>query len=159
MVHRAVGLPPRELRGTLHRTAPLSRAACYAPLTKRRKDNNASTDPKQNIDESLLRQRRGARVCCSRWRDDRTLARPQSTQLIDHSPDGFNWGYSGSGPAQLAYALLLEVTDDEQTALRYYQDFKWDVIANLPPAWLIAESSILDWLKTKRERPQQHRIE
>ena len=72
-------------------------------------------------------------------------------QLIDHSPDGFNWGYSGSGPAQLAYALLLEVTDDGQTALRYYQDFKWDVIANLPTAWLIAESAILDWLKTKRD--------
>ena len=57
----------------------------------------------------------------------------RSQQLIDHSPDGFNWGYSGSGSAQLSHALLLEVTDDEQTALRYYQDFKWDVIANLPP--------------------------
>ena len=83
----------------------------------------------------------------------------RSQQLIDHSPDGFNWGYSGSGSAQLSHALLLEVTDDEQTALRYYQDFKWDVIANLPSAWLIAESSILDWLKAKRERPQQRRIE
>ena len=26
--------------------------------------------------------------------------------LVNHSPDGFCWGYSGSGPAQLALGLL-----------------------------------------------------
>jgi len=26
--------------------------------------------------------------------------------VIDHSPDGFNWGYGGSGPADLALNIL-----------------------------------------------------
>ena len=47
------------------------------------------------------------------------------------SPSGFNWGYGGSGPAQLALAILLRATDHE-TAVAYYQAFKWDVIAKLP---------------------------
>ena len=25
---------------------------------------------------------------------------------VNHSPDGFEWGYNGSGPTQLAYAIL-----------------------------------------------------
>ena len=28
--------------------------------------------------------------------------------LRNHSPDGFEWGYYGSGPAQLALALLCD---------------------------------------------------
>jgi len=62
---------------------------------------------------------------------DRELLPGPSRRLCNHSPDGFNWGYGGSGPAQLALALLLEVTTPEE-ALQRYQDFKWDVIARLP---------------------------
>jgi hypothetical protein len=39
------------------------------------------------------------------------------------------WGYGGSGPAQLALALLADVFDDDGLDLRYHQDFKWKVIA------------------------------
>ena len=46
----------------------------------------------------------------------------------NHSPTGPVWGYGGSGPAQLALAILLAVTD-EATAERFYQRFKWSVIA------------------------------
>ena len=35
-----------------------------------------------------------------------------SQQLYNHSPTGFEWGYGGSGPAQLALAILFQVTDD-----------------------------------------------
>ncbi len=35
---------------------------------------------------------------------ERTL--PGRQDLFDHSPDGFMWGYSGSGPAQLSLAIL-----------------------------------------------------
>jgi hypothetical protein len=31
-----------------------------------------------------------------------------SPAVWNHSPDGFNWGYGGSGPARLALAILLE---------------------------------------------------
>jgi hypothetical protein len=56
---------------------------------------------------------------------------PQASQKVkNHSPDGFNWGYGGSGPAQLALAVLLKIADKE-TALANYQQFKFDVIAGL----------------------------
>ena len=59
-----------------------------------------------------------------------------SLKLRNHSPDGFNWGYGGSGPAQLALAILLDHFSDAQNprdaALWLYQRFKWAVIARLP---------------------------
>ena len=60
------------------------------------------------------------------------LSPAPSQKLHNHSPDGFQWGYGGSGPAQLALALLLDATTVPETALAYYQQFKWDVIAKLP---------------------------
>ncbi len=51
--------------------------------------------------------------------------------LVNHSPDGFNWGYAGSGPSQLAFALLVEIMG-ERLARRYYMAFKDWRIAKLP---------------------------
>ncbi len=52
----------------------------------------------------------------------------KSQKVFNHSPDGFNWGYSGSGPSQLALAVVLELTGKSDG----YQDFKWKHIATLP---------------------------
>jgi hypothetical protein len=65
------------------------------------------------------------------WIDDRELLPEHSLQVRNHSPTGFSWGYGGSGPAQLALALLLELTTTEM-ALLWYQDVKWQIIAKLP---------------------------
>lgn len=52
--------------------------------------------------------------------------------LANHSPDGFTWGYRGSGPSQLALAILADAfPDDEPFALEFYQFFKEAVIARL----------------------------
>ena len=56
---------------------------------------------------------------------------PLRLDLQCHSPTGFEWGYGGSGPAQLALALLAHCMDDE-TALRFYHEFTRKVIAALP---------------------------
>lgn len=64
------------------------------------------------------------------WLDSKELSPERSLKLRNHSPTGFCWGYGGSGPAQLALAVLLDITDEE-TALSNYQDFKRDVIAGL----------------------------
>lgn len=53
-----------------------------------------------------------------------------SQKLRNHSPDGFAWGYPGSGPAQLALALLLHYSD-ANFALANYQQFKFDIIVPL----------------------------
>jgi len=72
---------------------------------------------------------------------------PTQLHLRNHSPDGFEWGYQGSGPAQLALAILVEVMRDENAALRLYQRFKRQIVAKLPkPWWLITEASVQDWV-------------
>lgn len=53
------------------------------------------------------------------------------TDLVNHSPTGFEWSYAGSGPAQLALALIADATGDDERALRVYQDFKFEVVASL----------------------------
>lgn len=59
---------------------------------------------------------------------DGDFLRPEaSIKKRNHSPDGFNWGYGGSGAAQLALAICMEIGKEEE-----YQDFKWKVIAALP---------------------------
>jgi len=70
-------------------------------------------------------------------------------QVVRHSPDGFAWGYGGSGPADLALNALLLFTDRD-TAERLYQDFKWDFIANLSPeGGVIKRDKILNWLRKR----------
>ena len=65
------------------------------------------------------------------WLDGKLLS-PEFSQVIrNHSPDGFCWGYGGSGPAQLALAILLELVE-RGVAISAYQKFKWDFIAKLP---------------------------
>ena len=46
-----------------------------------------------------------------------------SQDIVNHSPDGFNWGYSGSGPSQLALAILYDYTDDKDLSLSLYHEF------------------------------------
>lgn len=64
--------------------------------------------------------------------DGTALSPGPSQKLINHSPCGFAWGYAGSGPAQLALAILLHVLNDEEKAMRWYQDFKREFIATQP---------------------------
>ena len=52
--------------------------------------------------------------------------------LVNHSPTGFCWGYGGSGPAQLALAILADYLKDDRRALSLYMEFKFKVIARLP---------------------------
>lgn len=68
---------------------------------------------------------------CNVFINKKLLDPGPSQALYNHSPDGFAWGYGGSGPAQLALALLLRLTT-KAFALEHYQDFKSQVIAALP---------------------------
>lgn len=46
------------------------------------------------------------------------------TDLRSHSPTGFAWGYGGSGPSQLALALLADALGDDLRAEHLYMAFK-----------------------------------
>ena len=63
--------------------------------------------------------------------------------LWKHSVTGFEWGYSGSGPAQLALALLADCLGDDEEAIGWHQDFKSAVVAGLPhEGWTLTEQEI-----------------
>ncbi len=81
--------------------------------------------------------------------DGRPLSPKESQSIINHSPDGFSWGYGGSGPAQLALAILLLFCEKE-TATTLYQDFKWEVIAKLPPNFELTDEFINDWIHARK---------
>ena len=63
--------------------------------------------------------------------DGKELKPERSKMVFNHSPDGFSWGYDGSGSAQLALAVMLEYFD-RTMALKLYQKFQQEIIANLP---------------------------
>jgi hypothetical protein len=61
--------------------------------------------------------------------------------LRNHSPTGFEWGYGG-WPAQLALAILADALGDE-AALKWYQRFKFAVVAALPAAeWTLTAGEV-----------------
>lgn len=63
--------------------------------------------------------------------------------LWNHSPSGFEWGYCGSGPAQLALALLADHCSNDEQALNFYQRFKWAVVVELPVRhWSLTSAGI-----------------
>lgn len=60
-----------------------------------------------------------------------------------HSPRGFEWGYAGSGPAQLALALCIEVAGRVR-AERVYQSVKDALVAPITDdSWMLSGSQIL----------------
>jgi hypothetical protein len=69
----------------------------------------------------------------------RELKPGPSQRLFNHSPDGFQWGYGGSGPSQLALAILLDFTEgDGELALHCYQDFKFQHVAGFGDEWQLS---------------------
>ena len=75
--------------------------------------------------------------------------------LRNHSPAGFGWGYPGSGPAQLALAILADhLGGDGKSALELHQDFKFHTIAGLKePWWQLTSADIetaLDEIRSRR---------
>jgi hypothetical protein len=95
--------------------------------------------------------------------------------LANKSPSGFEWGFSGSGPAQTALAILVSHLIDpenhvavlaalgisvlppeeerlglqlhEYLAVRYFQKFKSRVVARLPyEGWELTGEEIERWL-------------
>lgn len=67
--------------------------------------------------------------------------------LRNHSSDGFNWGYGGSGPAQAALAVLADCLDDDELAQALYQPFKWAFLAKQTGnCWTLGEDQIRAWV-------------
>ena len=76
------------------------------------------------------------------------LSLVKSLQLIDQSPEGFEWGHSGRGSSQLSAAILYEVTGDADMARQYYQIFLSDYVKGWGCSFEINEFQVNRWLRS-----------
>ena len=82
--------------------------------------------------------------------------------IVHHSPTGMNWGYGGSGAADCARSILVDLAGIK-VADPFYQQFKWEMIASAgvtadgeDPEFVIEGPYILFWLRNtvvKQEEP------
>ena len=104
---------------------------------------------------------REIRVVCSRegrravvslvGADGRSLATVDH-RLVYHSPDGFEWGYGGSGPSELALNLLACFVPPGE-AWRLHQPFKWQFLAGMDKqGGAIEAGEITKWIRDRWAR-------
>lgn len=74
--------------------------------------------------------------------------------LQSHSPTGIEWGYVGSGPAQLALDILADALDSDLLAVRLHQHFmyEWVVPWLESDEWMISQLQVVCWAE-ERVRP------
>jgi Family of unknown function (DUF6166) len=81
-----------------------------------------------------------------------------------------NWGYGGSGPADLALAILVDYFQEhapsegyragaecnnwmvKSRAWKLHQDFKWHFVAKFEDEWELYDTQIEKWLKEQEGR-------
>ena len=76
---------------------------------------------------------------------------PKCYEHVNHSPDGFAWGYSGSGPAQVSFAILHDFYGKEM-AFKYYQFFKDMVIAKIKGDYDLEDEEIIGSIEFLQEK-------
>jgi hypothetical protein len=64
---------------------------------------------------------------------------------VRHSPTGFEFGYGGSGPADLALSILWNFLGKEPSRI-LYTDFKSRFVARWKDEWEITSLEIQSWI-------------
>ena len=92
-------------------------------------------------------------VTCTDMGGEHQLPIEPSQRIRKHSIE-FSWGYGGSGPAQLALAILLDVTGKLVEAEENYQDFKFEFVAKWDQHgdWAIGDYTIWRWLEERETK-------
>jgi hypothetical protein len=81
------------------------------------------------------------------YREIDGTARATVPHVTRHSPTGVEWGYSGSGPADLARSILLALMPNAAVD-RLYQAFKAEFVARVPYAGgLIRAAEVRAWVQ------------
>jgi hypothetical protein len=85
-------------------------------------------------------------------------------ELENFSPDGLSWGYRGSGPAQLAIAMLMEVMGDWKRVQPLWPAFQDEFVVKLPrdANWTADGGTVLAIAlrlekRSRRRRPQNQK--
>jgi len=85
---------------------------------------------------------------------------PAHREIVNHSPDGFEWGYNGSGPSQLAMAIVVEMLKylynwDNVIIRRVIQPlslaFRSEVVSRFPTqAFKFTDDDMKEWFNNGR---------
>ena len=67
--------------------------------------------------------------------------------LVHHSPTGFEWGYGGSGPADLARSIIADALGIIDPAI--YQEFKREFVAGWGDRWEISLEQVRAWAEKR----------
>ena len=68
-----------------------------------------------------------------------------------HSPDGFNWGFCGSGSAQLALAILADATGNDALALSLYPEFQRHSVGHWRDRWSVERDTVQTWVTARQQ--------
>lgn len=71
--------------------------------------------------------------------------------LKTFSLNGFEWGYEGPDPTQLALAILADATGDED-ALTFASAFMTEIVANFDNEWEMTEEQVGAALQALRNK-------
>lgn len=58
------------------------------------------------------------------------------------SEDGFEWSFVGPASQQLALAILADHTGDDIRALRLYEAFTEEMVANFANEWILTSADV-----------------
>lgn len=110
---------------------------------------SAPKTPEHGVTGYLISRTPNGVICHVEGREGARRKFPyRLNHLVLHSPAGLEFGYEGSGPADLARSLLADYLQDPDPAPLLYQEFKRSVIARLRgdgPHWIKA-GRIDSWL-------------
>lgn len=67
---------------------------------------------------------------------------PQRLDVKELSDDGFEWSFEGPASAQLALAMLVDHLGDADKALRLYEPFMQEVVANFSNEWVMTSEDL-----------------
>jgi hypothetical protein len=74
---------------------------------------------------------------------------PLRLDVHSHSPTGFEWGYCGSGPAQLALALCLDCFGVKPRVHTLYHLVMRHILIHLPrEVWALSSSTLTELCQT-----------
>lgn len=74
-------------------------------------------------------------------------------RVKQHSPTGLEWGYGGSGPADMALNILLRFGLPQEKANALHQDFKWKFVAAVPSdGGVIRHTDIVAWIEEQERQ-------
>ena len=97
---------------------------------------------RQSYGPHLLRD-----VICTRTHDGKAVVTGVTHDWVVHSPGGFDWGYSGNGPLELALNVLLYATGNRRFAGKHCLRFRDEVVGRIPlSGGVLRAREVLEWV-------------